>query len=558
MRRYTLPVVFLLCCTGCVVNPVPTPFDQDKETASKTSDDSPNNGGAADPATRGPQTPGSGGVDEASDGDSAFAGAVRVAGQQIGLFRDILQAGEVPAPGTVDELGFFADHKLEQAAPDCGETLCAHASMASAANYMTGSDVTLLKISLNSPVVAAELQRPPLHAVLALDRSQSMAGASLDHCKLGITLMLARLQAGDRVSVVAFSDQAEVLIEAAAVQAPGGQQAILDALGGLQAAGKSNLYDGLFSAFALAQAHAKPGAEARVVLLSDGPASAGLLNPGKLVSLAAAWAAKGVSVSTIGLGEAADLPTLRDLAEAGDGRFYYFAKPAALEDVFVEEAGRFQVPLALELAVEVQIGPGWRVGETYGSHSWVGHGHGGRFGLPLFSVAGRSDDSDPMDLAAGTGHRGGGEALLLQLTPVNGVSAPGEPLADLTLRWRDPGTGSLRTQALQVAKGWTGPQAPQQGFFAGAGAPKAFVMLNLFKGFKMAAGLAEDADPGTARAVLLALRAGVSQWQSDPARAAPDADIAEDLKMLDMFVANLKQLSHQTPAGSPPEPWPQP
>ena len=66
-----------------------------------------------------------------SAGDSAASpasareagpGAVGVSqggAQDFGLFRQILEDGKIPAPETLDDVGFFAEHKLEYPAPSC-------------------------------------------------------------------------------------------------------------------------------------------------------------------------------------------------------------------------------------------------------------------------------------------------------------------------------------------------------------------------------------------------------------------------------------------------------
>ncbi|MEO7331904.1 MAG: hypothetical protein ABI193_25230, partial [Minicystis sp.] len=93
------------------------------------------------------------------------------------------------------------------------------------------------------------------------------------------------------------------------------------------------------------------------------------------------------------------------------------------------------------------------------------------------------------------------------------------------------------------------------GYFSDATVEKGFVMLNLYAGFKIAAQLAADSDPRTARRTLETLRPNVAQWLTK----TPDADIADDLKYVDLFIENLtvaaQNVAPYEPA-DPPEPWP--
>ena len=72
-------------------------------------------------------------------------------------------------------------------------------------------------------------------------------------------------------------------------------------------------------------------------------------------------------------------------------------------------------------------------------------------------------------------------------------------------------------------------------------------------GFQLAAELALDADSGTAIGLLRALRGEVAAWLP----SHDDDDIADDLRYVDLFIANLEARGLNTPVFQPPEPWPQ-
>jgi Ca-activated chloride channel family protein len=80
-------------------------------------------------------------------------------------------------------------------------------------------------------------------------------------------------------------------------------------------------------------------------------------------------------------------------------------------------------------------------------------------------------------------------------------------------------------------------------------------MLNIYAGFKLAAQLAADSDPRTARRTLEALRPNVAAWL----QTSPDPDIQDDLVYIDLFIQNLQvaeqQVAPYQPA-DPPNPWP--
>ncbi len=120
---------------------------------------------------------------------------------------------------------------------------------------------------------AAPDERRPLHLTLALDCSGSMAQpGGLDRVRLGLEELLTHLRPVDTVAVVAFSDQARVVLPAT----PGGDPApIARALAGLTPGGATNAVEGLALAYQLAAEHLEPGSENRVLFATDGGTLAG-------------------------------------------------------------------------------------------------------------------------------------------------------------------------------------------------------------------------------------------------------------------------------------------
>ena len=57
-----------------------------------------------------------GSYDSIGEGGSSLGTGVGQGGaQDFGLFREILLAGDIPGPETIDDLGFFAEHQIETA-----------------------------------------------------------------------------------------------------------------------------------------------------------------------------------------------------------------------------------------------------------------------------------------------------------------------------------------------------------------------------------------------------------------------------------------------------------
>lgn len=101
-----------------------------------------------------------------------------------------------------------------------------------------------------------------VHALLALDRSDSMAGDKLAQVKAAARALLTRLREDDRVTLTAFDHRLELVAGPAA-----SRDAALAALESLRAAGGTALHDAVYAALTLADP--KPGRPI-VLVFSDG------------------------------------------------------------------------------------------------------------------------------------------------------------------------------------------------------------------------------------------------------------------------------------------------
>jgi len=477
-----------------------------------------------------------------STGGSLGAGVGQGGAQDFGLFREILLAGDIPGPETIDDLGFFAEHKIELPAPTCGENVCIHGMLGVMGNMISGTNCTIVMIGMNTAIDPSKLDRPPLNLTIAVDLSGSMQGEPINRVRDGLLRMRASLEPDDRITLVGFSDHAEVLVE----QVAGDSAALASAIASLNPVGSTNLYAGLRMSYEQVHAYAQDGWQNRVLLVSDGVATAGITSPDKINGLASAWAELGYGLTTIGLGADFDVELMRSLAEVGSGSFYYIEDYAAVEEVFEEEVQAFIVPLAQQVTINATVFSGYDLRRIYGTKQaevWGNHGH---IQIPILQIAHRTsvDDNE-------SGRRGGGGAMLLELTPTG--ESPGE-VGRIEFEYQDPGTGEIVEQVVEISSPLGPWETPQNGWFASPSVEKGFVMLNIFVGFQMAAQRASVGDDGGALTILEPLTLSVEDWLV----ATPDADIEDDLFYLHRFIENLEARGSATssPNPVPPEPWP--
>jgi Ca-activated chloride channel homolog len=461
---------------------------------------------------------------DAADSASSSGGGVSFGGQQdIGEFRGILEAGEIPGSETLDANGFFNEHYAPPPASACTRSVCLTPGISVGRDWLTGNHQATLQLAVSTNVDPATITRKPLNLVVVVDRSGSMAEDSrLEKVKTGLRTLVDNLGETDRLAIVQFDDGVEI-------GAPFGVEldraALRTVIDNLTPGGSTNIYGGLEQGFALAREAYSAEHQNRVILLSDGLATAGITSTESIISMTDGYIEEGIGLTTIGVGLSFDVALMRGLAERGAGNFYFLEDAAAATEVFTQELDYFVTPLALDVRVTAVSGDGWRMGAVVGSSLWQGAPTSGSMKIPAVFVASRTSQGSE------GGRRGGGSMIFIQLTP-NGANVDGK-VADLELSYRLPGTTEYITETITLAYPNEPTETPAETYLSKPEMAERYAMYNVFLGLRFAT-LAYDRS--CAAAALTATRAAAVTWNATP----EDPDIAADIALIDMYLANLR------------------
>lgn len=174
-----------------------------------------------------------------------------------------------------------------------------------------------------SGTITAPTEPPPVNLALAIDVSGSMAGDKIRAARDTALAVSRALTARDRLTIVTFCHETQLLLDAVPMDAEG-RDAAQRAITRLEAGGNTNLWEGwLLAGERVAHAMSRdPRATHRVLLLSDGQANAGVTEPPRLAQHAAEALARGIITSAVGIGDGYDEHLLGGMAEAGGGRLH--------------------------------------------------------------------------------------------------------------------------------------------------------------------------------------------------------------------------------------------
>lgn len=178
----------------------------------------------------------------------------------------------------------------------------------------------------------AERPRQPLNVGLVVDRSTSMRGERLEKVLAAVALLLDKLGPDDALSLVSFSDRAEVVLPAAVLGAPstGRRNSAVwrdprRTLRTISASGGTEIFQGLRAGLEQLTSLDGEGRTSHLILLTDGHTYG---DAGDCLRLAEQAAARGIGITAFGLGADWNDAFLDALVVPSGGQSRFIEAPA--------------------------------------------------------------------------------------------------------------------------------------------------------------------------------------------------------------------------------------
>jgi Mg-chelatase subunit ChlD/uncharacterized membrane protein len=250
-------------------------------------------------------------------------------------------------------LSFAAMEQIEKYVKDTGGGLIMIGGDNSfGAGYYNDTPVEkALPVYMEAPT---DLKLSELHLIFVIDKSSSMTSSYKDKSKLEMAKIAAfasieMLNPIDSVGIVAFDTEFEWIVP---LTTAGETRKIAANLSRVKVGGGTDLYPALEEVRRVLN-QINSGRK-HVIVLSDGETE-----EADFQSLVRSMSAAGISISTVSIGQGANVKLMQSIAEWGGGRAYYTDDPANIPKIFTGETTIIRKKAITEKAMQpVQKKPG--------------------------------------------------------------------------------------------------------------------------------------------------------------------------------------------------------
>lgn len=212
--------------------------------------------------------------------------------------------------------------------------------------------------------------RMPVNLCLILDHSGSMEGPPLEYMKSACGYVVDLLEPNDILSIVAFSDNAQVLMPARRVV---NKALIKEHINRLEIGNTTNLFDALALGASQVASVPSQGYVNRALLFTDGEPTAGNKDFSSIVGQVTEQKSRGITFTALGFGSEYNEELLASIAKKSGGNYYYITRPELIPEIFRRELETLMMIVARNVKMRVHMSRWVQVRQVYGKLPAFGH-----------------------------------------------------------------------------------------------------------------------------------------------------------------------------------------
>jgi len=401
----------------------------------------------------------------ASSADSSM-GATPGGAQDEALANEKIELGEVPKAADITVEGMLASQDLPLDSPACNKPLCISSAYGIAPTLDNQESAVFVQMGFDSGVNAATFKRSPLNLSVVVDRSGSMAGEKLSAVKTALSKLIAQLDAKDRLSIVLFDDQVDVLLPSTLVT---DKASISARISDIYERGSTNLAAGLKEGFTQVTKYSNQvGVSDRVIVLTDAIANTGSTDTESFIAQANTAAKSDIGLTVFGVGTDLNQELVLAISKLRGGNYAYLADAERISTVFDQDFDYLVTPLAYNLKFNLTPAAGFSVRNVYGFPSWT--------------TASTAVEIDVATVFLSRGHG----AIVARMQPSGAWPSGSTPLAGLTLSYEPADGTANQSDVFQTVYDGANPLGSDTLFYSQIGVRRTVAYVNAAIGMKQA------------------------------------------------------------------------
>ncbi len=358
-------------------------------------------------------------VDTAQDNLSTFG--VDVDTGAYTLARSYITNGNLPPQDAVRVEEFVNFFDYHYALPTAEQTFAIDMEGA-ISPFADGTNSRVLRVGIQGYDIAPE-DRKDAALTFVIDVSGSMnMDNRLGLVKRSLTKMVEELRPTDSVGIVVYGSSARTVLPPTLLSE---KQKVLDGINALNPDGSTNAAEGIALGYEEAWKYFREGALNRVILCSDGVANVGITEPGGILDTVKQYAAKGIYMTSVGVGMGNFNDVLMEqLADNGDGFYTYVDSDKQADKLFLHDLTGTLQTIAKDAKIQVEFNP-----ETVERYRLIGYENR--------DVADNDFRNDQVDAGeVGAGHS---VTALYEVDLTDAAAQQSDAaIATVHLRWLDP------------------------------------------------------------------------------------------------------------------------
>ncbi|MFT3709535.1 MAG: VWA domain-containing protein [Archangium sp.] len=207
-------------------------------------------------------------------------------------------------------------------------------------------------------------QRGPVNLAVVIDRSGSMSGFKLNQAKQAARQLVGQLLPTDRLAIVHYGSDVKSLDGMMAT--PANKEKMLTFIDGIWDDGGTNIGAGLSTGRDLLLAAKSDFKVNRLILISDGQPTEGVVEFEQLTAQVRDIRSVGVSVSSVGVGDDFNERLMEAFAEVGAGAYAYLQDASQLSAIFQKDLNAAGTQVARQVTLTFRVPKGAQLQRVLG------------------------------------------------------------------------------------------------------------------------------------------------------------------------------------------------